>query len=70
VRLDVGVGVKYLGVVGSTDLGGPAMPEGTAFVTPEGAISCESSSRGISCTDVAGGSSFVIGDQNVVLHNP
>jgi hypothetical protein len=51
----------------SRDLGGPSMPEGTSFTTPGGTIKCESSSRGITCTDTATSASFTIGDYSVVV---
>jgi hypothetical protein len=70
VRLDVGHSVQYLGVQGSADRGGPAMPEGTSFQTPAATIECGSSSRGITCTDLTTGASFVIGDYRVVVDNP
>ena len=70
VRLDVGQGVQYLGVKGSVDRGGPAMPEGTSFQTPAETIECGSSSRGITCIDLTTGAGFVIGDYKVVVDNP
>jgi len=67
VRLVAGAGVTRLGRVGSVDHGGPAMAEGTSFTTPSGSIRCESSSRGITCTDLTGsGASFTIGDVHIV----
>ena len=69
VALTSGEGSFYGGVVGSTDTGGPAMPMGTAFETPSGSIRCDSSSRGIRCTDAITGSGFTIGDHYVVVRN-
>lgn len=69
VKLTLGAGAQYLGVRGSRDLGGPAMPEGTTFRTPDGGIECGSSSRGITCTDRSTGAAFVIGDYRVVISN-
>jgi len=65
VELRAGGRARYLGVLGSTDNGGPSMPIGTSFRTPTGAISCGSSSRGITCTDTASGQTFTIGDHYV-----
>ena len=48
---------------------GPRMPEGTSFRTDTGEIECESSGRGITCTDVATGKYFVIGDYVVQINN-
>jgi hypothetical protein len=70
VRLSVGQGAVDLGIRGSKDLGGPSMPEGTSFRTPDGNLICGSSSRGISCSDQTTGSSFVIGDYRVFVSNP
>ena len=54
------------GVLGSSDEGGPAMVEGASFRTPGNTIACSSSSRGITCRDLAGsGESFTIGDNYV-----
>jgi hypothetical protein len=69
VKLVVGDGAAYQGVIGSADRGGPAMPEGTSFTTPSGAIRCGSSTRGITCTDRASGDAFVIGDTRVHVIN-
>jgi Prokaryotic RING finger family 1 len=67
VRLVAGLGVTKLGHIGSTDEGGPAMAEGTSFATPSGSIRCESSRRGITCSDLTGsGESFTIGDWRIV----
>ena len=41
------------------------MPMGTSFTTPGGLVTCESSSRGITCTDNFTGAYFVIGDYKV-----
>ncbi|HZQ66259.1 MAG TPA: S1C family serine protease [Gaiellaceae bacterium] len=68
-ELVAGGPASYQGVLGSTDKGGPSMPEGTRFTTPSGSISCGSSSRGITCTDAASGDSFTIGDYHVRLVN-
>ncbi len=66
VELRAGVGATYFGVTGSRDSGGPSMPQGTSFRTPAGTIECGSSSRGITCIDLAGsGESFTIGDHYV-----
>jgi hypothetical protein len=70
VKLTVGADVVDLGVRGSQDLGGPSMPEGTSFTTPNDTISCDSSSRGISCRDLTNGASFVIGDYQVIVTHP
>jgi hypothetical protein len=67
VRLRVGSGVTKLGHVGSVDLGGPSMPEGTSFTTPNGSIRCSSSSRGVTCVDTGLGEAFTIGDYQVVV---
>ena len=67
--LVVGFDANYDGVAGSSDLGGPAMQMGTSFTTPGGAVTCDSSSRGITCTDNVTGSYFVIGDYSVVINN-
>jgi len=69
VRLVPGSGAAYLGIVGGKDEGGPAMPLGTSFSTPQGTISCDSSYRGIRCRDNTTGSYFVIGDYRVVINN-
>jgi hypothetical protein len=46
------------------------MPEGTSFTMPAGTITCESSSRGITCTDLTGtDASFTIGDYVVRVIN-
>lgn len=65
VELRSGVGARYLGVLGSSDNGGPAMPIGAAFNTPSSRIVCESSSRGITCRDGVTGQTFTIGDHYV-----
>ena len=65
VSFSVGSDPFYLGQTGSEDLGGPAMPMGTSFTTPGGLVTCESSSRGITCTDNYTGAYFVIGDYKV-----
>lgn len=66
VELRAGVGATYRGVLGSRDRGGPSMPMGTSFRTPSGTIECASSTRGITCIDLAGsGESFTIGDHYV-----
>jgi Trypsin-like peptidase domain len=49
------------------DHGGPSMPMGAAFRTPSGSIRCDSSSRGITCVDQRTGSSFTIGDFEVII---
>jgi Trypsin-like peptidase domain len=69
VGLTAGAGAAYGGVVGSSDTGGPSMPMGTGFTTPSNAISCSSSSRGITCVDRNTQSSFVIGDHYVIVRN-
>jgi hypothetical protein len=69
VKLVAGSGATYLGVLGSSDKGGPAMAEGTSFRTPADAIECGSSSRGITCTDLATRDYFVIGDHYVRIVN-
>jgi S1-C subfamily serine protease len=69
VRLVVGSGASYEGITGSTDKGGPAMPIGSSFTTPGGNITCSSSSRGITCKDVATGAYFTIGDYHVRVNN-
>jgi hypothetical protein len=68
-RLVAGGSASYAGVLGSQDLGGPSMPEGTNFTTHGGAIRCGSSSRGITCTDTASGNGFTIGDFHVHVVN-
>ena len=66
VQLRSRIGATYLGVIGSRDSGGPSMPMETSFRTPAGTIECASSSRGITCIDLAGsGESFTIGDHYV-----
>lgn len=67
VKLEVGKGITDYGTRGSADQGGPAMPEGTAFRTPNGAIECNSSSRGITCTDRTTGRYFILGDQQLIV---
>jgi hypothetical protein len=62
VKLVAGDRVYDLGLRGSGDLGGSAMPEGTSLVTGDGRIECTSSSRGIGCSDRTTGASFVLGD--------
>jgi hypothetical protein len=69
VKLVAGGGAAYQGVLGSSDRGGPAMAEGDSFMTPAGTIRCGSSTRGITCTDLASGSAFVIGDYQVHVIN-
>jgi predicted Ser/Thr protein kinase len=69
VRLVVGAGASYLGVLGTQDKGGGSMPEGTSFRTPAGTIECGSSSRGITCSDLASGDGFTIGDYYVLVTN-
>jgi serine/threonine protein kinase len=66
VRLDVGGRIRDLGIRGSSDQGGPSMPEGTSFRTQSNAIECGSSSRGITCTDLASGAYFVLGDTRLI----
>jgi hypothetical protein len=68
VELQTGAGARYLGILGSTDNGGPAMPIGTAFNTPSRRIVCDSSSHGITCTDGATGQTFTIGDHYVSVN--
>jgi serine/threonine-protein kinase len=66
VELRAGIGATYVGVSSSSDNGGPSMPMGTSFRTPARSIECGSSSRGITCVDLAGsGESFTIGDHYV-----
>jgi serine/threonine-protein kinase len=67
VKLTVGQGATYLGIRPSVDRGGNSMPEGTSFRTPSGKLTCNSSSRGITCTDLTTGRGFVIGDYQVIL---
>lgn len=69
VRLVVGSGASYLGITGSSDNGGPSMPMGTSFRTPDETIECTSSTRGITCTDLMTGRGFTIGDQSIVIQN-
>jgi Prokaryotic RING finger family 1 len=67
-RLEAGGQARRLESIGSSDAGGPAMPMGTAFRTPDGTLRCESSRRGITCKDLTGsGGSFTIGDYRVVI---
>jgi S1-C subfamily serine protease len=67
VKLEVGKGVMDYGVRGSTDRGGPAMPEDTSFRTPGGKLECDSSSRGITCTDRTTGAYFILGDTRLII---
>jgi S1-C subfamily serine protease len=68
VRLEVGGKIIDLGTSRpSEDLGGPAMPEGTSFRTPNEAFDCASSYRGISCTDLQSGAYFVLGDHRLII---
>ena len=69
VRLIAGGDATYEGVTGSTDKGGPSMPEGTSFATPQGTFTCSSSSRGITCTDNSTQNGFTIGDHQVHVTN-
>lgn len=69
VSLSVGAEAVYEGVTGSTDHGGPALGFGERVSSTSGDLNCESSSRGISCSDRSSGNSFVIGDYQVVLRN-
>jgi hypothetical protein len=69
VRLLAGSGAAYMGATGSNDKGGPAMPIGSSFTTPGGNITCDSSSRGITCRDDATGAYFTIGDYHVRINN-
>jgi S1-C subfamily serine protease len=66
VKLVAGRGAYDQGTPGSKDVGGPSMPMGTSFTTSTGEISCESSTRGISCRDGAG-HGFTIGDHSFYL---
>jgi hypothetical protein len=71
VRLERGAGVTALGAIGSRDVGGRAMAEGKSIHNPSGSIRCESSSRGITCTDLAGsGAAFTIGDTRIRTSGP
>jgi S1-C subfamily serine protease len=67
VELEAGGDIVDLSPSPSRDEGGPSMPMGTAFTTPGGTIRCESSRRGITCTDLIAGGSFTIGDQQLVI---
>ncbi len=69
VSLAGGVGARYEGQPGSVDNGGPSMPMGTSFHTASGEISCDSSTRGISCTD-GQGHGFTIGDHYLIVRSP
>ncbi len=70
VSLDAGQGgATYEGVTGSTDRGGPALQFGQTVSNPSGTITCDSSSRGITCRSRVSGSSFVIGDHYVRVAN-
>jgi len=69
VRIVAGGQATFEGVTGSTDKGGPSMPEGTSFATPRGSFVCLSSSRGITCRDTSTGNSFTIGDYDVIVVN-
>ena len=69
VKLVVGGRVSDQSPYPSRDYGGPSMPEGTSFATPAGTITCESSSRGITCTDTATSASFTIGDYTIVIQH-
>jgi hypothetical protein len=51
----------------ASDHGGPSMPMGTQFETPAGTIRCDSSTRGITCEDLANGNSFTIGDYKLIV---
>jgi hypothetical protein len=68
VRLTVGQGSEYLGITGSSDQGGIAMPMGTSFRTPAGTIQCLSDQRGITCNDLTDPGSFTIGDYVVRIN--
>jgi serine/threonine protein kinase len=67
VRLDVGERVTDYGIRGSSDQGGPSMPEGTSFRTPDAKIECNSSSHGITCKDRTTGASFTLGDYKLIV---
>jgi hypothetical protein len=67
VSLSAGGSAIYEGVTGSRDRGGPALGLGEKVTS--GAITCDSSSRGITCTDRNTGNSFVIGDLKVRIRN-
>jgi S1-C subfamily serine protease len=67
VQLTVRSGISDESPYDSADVGGPSMPMGTAFTTPAGTIRCDSSSRGVTCTDTASGASFTIGDYRIVI---
>jgi V8-like Glu-specific endopeptidase len=67
VSLGAGGSAIYEGVTGSRDRGGPALGLGEKVTS--GAITCDSSSRGITCTDRNTGNSFVIGDLKVRIRN-
>jgi S1-C subfamily serine protease len=69
VALEPGAGAAYLGIVEGEDQGGPAMPLGSSFTTPAGAITCDSSRLGIRCVENASGSYFVLGDYRGYLNN-
>lgn len=69
VALSVGGGASYEGVGGSADNGAPSMPMGTAFTTPGGRVTCDSSSRGITCRDRTTGNGFTIGDRYTIVRN-
>ena len=59
----------YEGITGSIDRGGPALAVGRSLTNSSGTITCDSSSRGITCRDRATGNSFVIGDRYVRVIN-
>jgi S1-C subfamily serine protease len=68
--LTVGVGAAPgEPVIGADDMGGPPLQLGESFTTPAGSLSCDSSSRGITCTDLTTGSYFVSGDYEVKINN-
>jgi hypothetical protein len=67
VELQAGGEVYDLSPVDSVDEGGPSMPMGTSFTTPGGTIRCDSSRRGITCSDQLGSGAFTIGDRDLLI---
>jgi len=69
VQLDVGASAVFQGIHGAWTEMGVRLQEGMSFTTPSQAITCGSSSRGITCTDSTTGNSFTIGDYQVETVN-
>lgn len=69
VSLSPGGAAVYEGITGSIDRGGQTLAMGRSLTNPSGTITCDSSSRGITCRDRATGNTFVIGDRYVRVIN-